>query len=299
MLHDAHVHFFSPQYFSALGAQLQLPEEGRADAVLERLGWEGAASPAALADRWVAELDARGVGRSALISSIPGDEKSVATAVSRHPTRFVGYFMLDPTTDDAVSRAELAFKDGLRVMCLFPAMQRYSLRDAQVHAVVEAAASHDGAAVFVHCGALSMGVRKRLGLPSVFDAGMGHPLAVNQLASKWPSLPFIIPHFGAGLFHETLMIADLCRNVYLDTSSSNRWIAYHPGLTLERVFETALAVAGAERLLFGSDSSYFPRGWNREVYERQKAALDAIGADKDVQAQVFGANFARVFPLTG
>lgn len=296
MIHDAHVHFFSPRFFNTLGAQLKLPEEGRAAAVLERLGWEGDVSPAALADRWAAELDRASVGRSALIASVPGDEASVAEAVARHPKRFVGYFMLDPTTDDAVSRAGNAFDQGLRAMCLFPAMQRYSLRDPQVHAVVEAAAAHKGAAVFIHCGALSVGVRKRLGLPSVFDAGMGHPLGVQQLAAKWPAVPFIVPHFGAGLLHETLMVADLCPNVYLDTSSSNRWLKYHPGLTLEQVFTAALDVIGADRVLFGTDSSFFPRGWNREVYDRQRAALDAIGAGADVQAKIFGENFARLFP---
>jgi uncharacterized protein len=295
MIHDAHVHFFSPRLFGALGAQLKLPEEGRVAAVIERLGWDDPQSVDKLADRWVAELDRHGVGRSALIASMPGDEGSVGAAVARHPSRFVGYFMLDPTTDDAVSRAGVAFDQGLRVMCLFPAMQRYSLRDPQVHDVVEVAATRKDTAVFVHCGALSVGVRKRLGLPSVFDAGMGHPLGIQQLASKWPTLPFIIPHFGAGLFHEALLTTDLCPNVYLDTSSSNKWIRYHAGLTLEQVFETALDVAGPERLLFGTDSSFFPRGWNREIYDRQKAALDTIGAAADVQEQIFGGNFARVF----
>ncbi len=296
MIHDAHVHFFSPHYFSALGAQKKLPEEGRIAAVIDLLGWEAPGSVEALADRWVAELDTQGVGRSALIASLPGDEASVATAVKRHPTRFVGYFMLDPTTDDAEARAGLAFDSGLRVMCLFPAMQRYPLRDPRVAAVVEVAASRPDAAVFVHCGALSVGVRKRLGLPSLFDTGFGRPLDLQHLAARWPKLRFIVPHFGAGLIHEALMLTDLCPNVYLDTSSSNRWINYHPELTLEQVFSSALDVAGPERVLFGTDSSFFPRGWNREVYARQKAALDAIGAGADVQAKVFGENFDRVFP---
>jgi uncharacterized protein len=296
MIHDAHVHFFSSHFFSALGAQKKLPEEGRVPAVLELLGWEDPDSPEALADRWVAELDTHGVGRSALIASLPGDEASVRTAVKRHPSRFVGYFMLDPTTDDAEARAGLAFDEGLRVMCLFPAMQRYSLRDPRVSAVVEVAAAREGTAVFVHCGALSVGVRKRLGLPSLFDVGFGRPLDLQHLAARWSALPFIVPHFGAGLLHEALMLADLCPNVLLDTSSSNRWINYHPGLTLEEVFRSALAVAGPERLLFGTDSSFFPRGWNREVYDRQKAALAAIGADADTTAKVFGENFTRVFP---
>jgi predicted TIM-barrel fold metal-dependent hydrolase len=108
-------------------------------------------------------------------------------------------------------------------------------------------------------------------------------------------VPLIVPHFGAGLLREALMLADLCPNVYLDTSSSNSWIKYTPGLTLEQVFQTALNVVGPDRLLFGSDSSFFPRGWNRAVYESQKASLNAIGAPEDVQQKIFGGNFVRLF----
>ena len=35
------------------------------------------------------------------------------------------------------------------------------------------------------------------------------------------------------------------------------------------MFRQALAVAGADRLLFGTDSSFFPRGWVADVHERQ------------------------------
>ena len=96
-----------------------------------------------------------------------------------------------------------------------------------------------------------------------------------------PHVPFIIPHFGAGLFREALLVADLCPNVYLDTSSTNRWMAYHPALTLAGVFRQALEVAGPDRLLFGTDSSFFPRGWNRAVYDAQVSALEAAGVDEE------------------
>ena len=56
------------------------------------------------------------------------------------------------------------------------------------------------------------------------------------------------------------MAADACPNIYLDTSSSNGWTRYTPGLTLLDVFKTALAAVGPSRLVFGTDSSFFPRG---------------------------------------
>jgi predicted TIM-barrel fold metal-dependent hydrolase len=266
--------------------------------VVAELGWTAPGSAEALADCWVAELDKNGVGRACLIASIPGDEESVAAAVGRHPSRFVGFFMLDPTQADAPGRVDRALQDRrLRAVCLFPAMQRYSLQDARIRSVIEAVAGHAGAAVFVHCGVLSVGVRKKLGLPSRFDVRLGNPLDLHTLAAEFPQVPFIIPHFGAGMLRESLMVADLCPNIYLDTSSSNRWLAYHPGLTLSAVFRQAIETLGAERLLFGTDSSFFPRGWHRAVHEAQVNALGAAGVDARAQNQIFAANFERLFPL--
>src|SRR5919109_219717 len=97
MLCDAHVHFFSSNFFDGLGRQMGLPDRDRAAAVVAKAEWQGPESSEALADRWVGELDRHGLTRAALIASLPGDESSVAAAIARHPSRFVGFFMLDPT----------------------------------------------------------------------------------------------------------------------------------------------------------------------------------------------------------
>lgn len=298
-MNDAHCHFFSTRFFAALGRGLSgVDPERPADAALARLGWEPPGMPEALADRWVAELDRQHVSRAALIASVPGDEESVAVAVRRHPRRFVGFFMVDPTRPDAhVAVAGAIDRLGLRGICLFPAMHGYLLHDDRVRRIGEIAAARPGTALFVHCGVLSVGARKKLGLPSPFDLRLGNPLDLSALAASYSGVPIIVPHFGAGLFREALMLADACPNVLLDTSSSNRWIAYSPGLTLAGVFRQALAVAGPDRLLFGSDSSFFPRGWVRDVYEQQARALDELGATTDMKAKVFGGNFERLFRL--
>src|SRR5947209_6463176 len=156
-------------------------------------------------------------------------------------TRVAGFFMVDPTQADAeVAAARAIDRDGLRTMCLFPAMQRYSVHDDRARRLFEVAAARPGTAVFVHCGVLSVGVRKKLGLASPFDVRFGNPLDLHAVASSYPSLPIIVPHFGAGLLREALMVADLCSNVLFDTSNSNGWIKYTPGLTLAAVFRQAL-----------------------------------------------------------
>ena len=98
----------------------------------------------------------------------------------------------------------------------------------------------------MHCGVLSVGVSKKLGLPSPFDIRFGNPLDLHAIWLTLPDVPIIVPHFGAGFFREALMLADLCPNVHLDTSSSNGWMRYTPGLTLSQVFRTALAVVGPD-----------------------------------------------------
>ena len=294
---DAHCHFFSSRFLEILTKDVQgLPADDRARAVAAQLGWDPPGTAEALTERWSTEMARHGVSRCALIASIPGDEASVGTAVAMYPQDFVGFFMFNPLAADAGTRLGQALGEHrLRVVALFPAMHRYRLDDEAVVKTFEAAAAR-GAAVFVHCGVLSVGVRKKLGLPSPFDLRLGDPLAVATLALRFPSVPVIIPHFGAGLFREVLMAADQCPNVYLDTSSSNSWMKYHPGLTLEGVFRQALAVVGPERLLFGTDSSFFPRGWQTPVYDAQVAALDAIGVGAGDRAMILGSNFERLFP---
>ncbi len=296
IINDSHCHFFSPTFFGALGRQLGRPVPPSAEDVCRLLSWDDPGSPESLADRWVAELDANGVGRSVLIASVPGDEHSVSVAVRRYPTRFVGLFMVDPSSTDAVARTTQALTElGLRGVCLFPAMHHVPVDDERTRRVVAAVSHMAGATVFVHCGALSVGVRRKLELASHFDLRLGNPLAVAALAQAHPTTPFIIPHFGAGLLRETLMAAEACANVYVDTSSSNGWMRYHPGLTLSGVFGAALAVAGPSRLLFGTDSSFFPRGWQRGIYDDQRDALRACGLPEADQGLVLGGNFSRLF----
>ncbi len=298
---DAHTHFFSHGFFSALAAQKSSQRAGSsaqetAESVAGKLGWQSPpADDEALADVWAQELDRWGVARAALIASIPGGEPSVAAAVRRHPDRFYGYFMVNPMAPDASQRVRAGLGDGgLRAVCLFPAMHRFSVQDENVRALLELAASHN-ALVFVHCGVLTVGVRAKLGLPSQFDMRYSNPIDLHAVALAFPKLRFVIPHFGAGYFREALMLCDLCPNVYLDTSSSNSWTRYQPeAIDLKQVFRRALDVAGPHRLLFGTDSSYFPRGWHSAIFEAQIRTLAEIGVSAADARCIFGANLVQL-----
>jgi len=282
---DAHVHFFSRRFLSALGAQCGISAAEVAQAAAWDLPPE---DPAELARHWGRELDRHGVSRAAIIASVPGDAGSVLAAAGECPGRFLPYAMVDPTAEN------VAVPEGLRAVCLFPAMHRYSVQDPRAVAVIEWAAAHESA-VFVHCGVLTVGVRKKLGLASPFDMRFSNPIDLHPVALRYPQVRFVVPHFGAGYFREALMLADLCPNVYLDTSSSNSWMRYE-GLDLQTVFRRALGVAGSRRLLFGTDSSFFPRGWNRDVFDRQVQALHAAGVSASDARRILGENLEEILP---
>jgi predicted TIM-barrel fold metal-dependent hydrolase len=289
---DAHVHFFSAAFFASLAAQ-----SGRhAEELGRMLGWRIPASPEELAEAWRAELDRHGVARAALIASLPGDEESVAAAVSLYPDRFYGFFMANPAAPDGAARIQKALAGGrLQGVCLFPAMHRYSVQDPRVRPVFEAAAAAPGTLVFVHCGVLTVGVRKKLGLPSPFDMRYSNPIDLHAVALEFPKVNIVVPHFGAGYFREALMLCDLCPNVHLDTSSSNSWLRYQPeSLDLRGVFRKALDVAGPRRLLFGSDSSFFPRGWHAQIYEAQAGILRDLAVGAGDAGLILGGNLERL-----
>jgi hypothetical protein len=276
---DAHVHFFSHRFFETLAAQ-------KPGLTFEALHWQMPPErPEDLANIWAHELDRQGVAHAAILSSVPGDEESVIKAVAAFPDRFFASAMVNPVT---WKPADVA------VACLFPAMHRYSIQSDDALRVFEWA-RENRRVVFVHCGVLSVGVRKKLGLESHFDMRFSNPIDLHAVAMRYPAVPIVVPHFGAGYFREALMLADLCPNVYLDTSSSNQWMRYQEShLDLRQVFRRALDVAGPKRLLFGTDSSFFPRGWHHQIFEEQARVLYELNVSEEDARSIFSENLLRI-----
>jgi predicted TIM-barrel fold metal-dependent hydrolase len=295
---DAHSHFFSYRFFTTIAKELpgSLTEEQAIPSLKKRLPFEFPdLDPVSLGKRWVKEMDRHGVRGMVLIASVPGDEESVAAAARAYPDRILPYFMLDPTTKDAPSRVERAFSElGFKGVCLFPAMHRFRAWDRRLFAIYEKV-STGGGIVFVHCGHLKVGLRDKLGLPSRFEMRFANPAELDGVAKAFPKLPFVLPHFGGGFFRELLMLADQCENVYTDTSSSNRWMRFMPyPLDLGSVFAKALEVMGPERIVFGTDSSFFPRGWRRDIFDTQLEVLRELKVSKTDAALILGGNLARL-----
>jgi predicted TIM-barrel fold metal-dependent hydrolase len=295
---DAHAHFFSHHFFEVLARQLpEPPPPAELYTVLgERLSFDfPPEDPAALATTWVEELDRHGIARTVLIASVPSDEESVAAAHRAHPKRLIPYFMLNPKAPDALERTKRAFRElGLKGVCLFPAMHHFHLWDKDLSPIYEQAAEKRGI-VFVHTGILKVGIREKLGLESPFDMRFANPLGLSGVARSFPTVPFVLPHFGCGFLRELFLVASECDNIYTDTSSSNSWMEKLPEpLELSQVFGRAISVMGAERVLYGSDSSFFPRGFLKNHLSLQLDTLHALGVSPGDAALVFGGNLERL-----
>jgi predicted TIM-barrel fold metal-dependent hydrolase len=240
-------------------------------------------------------MDRYGVDRMITIHTLPGDLDSAGAGVAVGDGRLVGYVMVNPLDAAAVPTVERAVTQfGFRGVALFPAMFGFDMNAEPVAAVLDAANRHR-LNVFVHCGVLKVGFRTKLGLPSAFDGMVSNPLALQKPAAQFPRARFIVPHLGSGFFRELLMLADTSPNVYADTSGVAGWAKYLDGApTPAHVLLQALHVMGAGRLLFGSDSTFFPRGWRGDMFEQQLRIFEEAKLTPQDAAKILSGNLLEM-----
>jgi uncharacterized protein len=237
----------------------------------------------AVADRWVAELDAKGVRWIVFVTGQSND--LLATVVRRHPDRFIGYahHQLTPGAGTELRRAvdEL----GLKGYKLLAPTTPLPFEHPEVRDVWEFCAERR-LPVLVHFGFLGRG-------GGVVSHPRISPLSLFDVARDFPEVPFIVPHFGAGYWQELLALCWSLPNVYVDSSGSNQWTRWMPyPLTLEDLFRKAFETIGPERVLFGSDSNAFPRGFAQRYLEEQLRVCYTLNRSQAEIASVFGGNAA-------
>ena len=241
MINDAHCHFFSTPFFAPLGG----------DAALAKLGWDAPGTAEALADRWVAELDRHQVSR-ARADRERARRRGVGRRRRQPSSRALRRLLhggSDAAGRGARPRRRRSRRGGLRGD--LPVPRHAPLLDSGRPREARCSTSRrrrPGTAVFVHCGVLSVGVRKKLGLPSPFDIRFGNPLDLHaRRAARHPSgadhHPALrrrpVPRGADGRRPLPQRAARHVELERLDQVSS--------GLTLADVFRQALAVVGPDR----------------------------------------------------
>ncbi|MDQ7010372.1 MAG: amidohydrolase family protein, partial [Mariprofundaceae bacterium] len=187
--------------------------------------------------RMIAAMDAVGIDQACVFNIFHADcrigNDETAAFVARHPDRFIGFAYASPLFAPNVIQSELArcIDDlGFRAIKVYPTYMPWPLHDEHWYPIYEFADDR-GLAVPLHTGI----------------EPNAHPRYLSEVAPRFPNAQFVAGHSGNVDPHrqDAIAAARAYPNVYLETCSTFR----SPG-----VIETLVEQAGAERVLFGSDT---------------------------------------------
>lgn len=223
---------------------------------------------------------------SSVVFVTAGSNDYASGLCARHPGRFYGYAHHDPCLPDAPERLEKALRDGgLRGYKILGPKVEKPISDRSFDPLWEIAQAY-GVPVLIHFGIMGAagGIASHINM---------NPMAIHDAAKRFPGVPFIVPHFGTGYLFEMLNLAWSCPNIYVDSSGSNQWMRWVPfEVTLESLFRKFRETIGASRILFGTDSSWFPRGFARQYLEAQVRAMGDVGYSESERDAVLYRNTA-------
>jgi predicted TIM-barrel fold metal-dependent hydrolase len=251
---------------------------------------EGAHSDEEQAKRWVMDMDEKGLERVNFVMG--GGNDNLAKIVKMYPERFTGFANHSLFDEDAAEELERAVTElGLKGYKVIGSSQSKPIDSVEAYPVWKKA-EQLGIPVMVHFGVLGGG-----GGPAHNVRNL-NPLTFWRVCSDFPTLKVIVPHFGACYWRELLQLCWQCPSVYVDTSGSNQWMRWMPyELSLKDLFRKAVETIGVERLIFGTDSSYFPRGFSIEYLREQlKICYDLGLPDASIQ-KIFHDNAAEFLRL--
>jgi len=127
-------------------------------------------------------------------------------------------------------------------------------------------------------------------IPVLAHSGMGtSPLIYEGLIQSYPDVTVILAHLGFDLNWSTMFsmpqsafyLARKYKNVYLDTAAAT-WV--------QHILEQAVAEAGADKILFGSDAPWF-------YPSIMRACISDLEISERERQKILGGNIARILNL--
>lgn len=245
-----------------------------------------------LAVRWFEEMERNGIERFVFVWKLVNNRR-FAELLAPYAGKFFGFASHDPAQRDAV--------DELRV-----AVEEYGLIGYKLVAPRMSVSAWDDPAlvpIWEYCARRSLPVMIHFG---PYGTGGGlvvhhrliNPLTLYSVAVRYPEIPFIIPHFGCGYWGELLQLMWACPNVYVDTSGTNQWVRWMPyRLDLEDLFRKAYETVGPRRILFGTDSRDFPRGFSLRILQDQMRVCRQLNMKEEDLRAIFGGNAADLLGI--
>jgi predicted TIM-barrel fold metal-dependent hydrolase len=239
---------------------------------------------------WAEEIAQRDYLK-AVVFVTAGSNDFASELQARHPGAFLAYAHHDPLLPDAAERLERSVKQGgLKGYKLLGPKIDKPLDDPSFYPIWEVAQECE-IPVLIHFGIMG-------GAGGIANHVNINPLRIHDVAKRFPRMPIIIPHFGCGYVFETLNLAWACPNVSIDTSGSNQWMRWMPyPLDLAALFRKYRETIGASRIIFGTDSSWFPRGFTDAYLDVQVREMRDSGFSADELDMVLYRNAAALLKL--
>jgi len=236
--------------------------------------------------RWLSE--AKKYRLKKCVFQTGGGNDQLSKIIKMAPDVFVGFAHHDPfmkgASEELVRAVEILGLRGYKILA--PLVER-RLDDPVLDPLWKTAEKYK-LPVLIHFGIQGGG-------GGIGNAVNMNPLVIHDVAKGFPDISFIIPHFGCGYTRELLQLAWACPNVYVDTTGTNDWIRWNPyPMTIQGLFRTFIETVGPERIIFGTDSSHFPRGFAYQNFQVQWQACLDLGLDNSSLQAIFHDNAKRL-----
>ncbi len=203
----------------------------------------------------------------------------ILEAVARYPDRFIGLACMDvshPDASDEVSRCLNGGLQGVGELAFYQSGMDGECRD-NLHPIMELCKERH-APVMIHT-----------------NEPVGHtypgkaPMTLKEIhlmIKRFKQNQIILAHWGGGIFFYGLLkkeMTDDLANVYFDTAAS-------PYLYQTGVYQTAVEIVGAEKILFGTDYPLLPA-------QRYFDEINCAGLEEAIVGKILGQNAAALFGL--
>jgi uncharacterized protein len=217
-------------------------------------------------ERLLGAMDAAGVDMAVGCSLGQAiDNEYIAEIVAEHPTRIIGFGQVNPRDHRAreVIR-QCAREYGMRGIKLHPTMHGYHFVD---HGLLDP--------IFDQCRSFDLAI-----LVNALDDPYCAPLAIEEIARGFPTVPVIVAHMGTVWnVVEAITVAERNSNLYLDTSGT-------------QLLEVSMAYkrVGHEKLVMGTD-------WPGSDFELERLKIRKAIHDDAHRQMVEGGNLVKLFEL--
>jgi hypothetical protein len=210
--------------------------------------------------------------------TVKANNDIIISAMKQHPDRLTGYFTLNPRYQkESFEEIKRCIDQGLTG---YKGYTQVKISDPLYYPIIEKFIDLK-ILVFMHAFCqIGMG-----GYRMKYDIGKWENTSIPEdfveISKRYPEAFFQFAHIGGGgdWEYECKMLKD-CPNVYVDTSGSNNE---------ENIIDFAIKYLGEDRLLFGTDGSYY----------QGVGKILASGTSEPQREKIFSGNYMSLLKKLG